>query len=155
MWVCSRKVKAVLLAAFVPFLSLVMLDLCRNSDGNKTSTHYKAIIQFWGHSIANQGKSIIDKNTRKPSNIRLYLLTKLQMLFCNHHPTPYIIMCVFVCMIGCNISSCSPISLIRFLPIEAKGVKDEDTLQSLGIKDGGVLYFKDLGIQLGWSTVSI
>ena len=52
MWVCSRKVKAVLLAAFVPFLSLVMLDLCRNSDGNKTSTHYKAIIQFWGHSIS-------------------------------------------------------------------------------------------------------
>ena len=100
-------------------------------------------------------RATLIKNTCKPSNIRLFLLTKLQMLFCNPHPTPYIIMCVFVCMIGCNISSCSLISPIGFLPLEAKGVNDEDMLQSLGIKDGGVLYFKDLGIQLGWSTVSI
>lgn len=28
---------------------------------------------------------------------------------------------------------------------EAKAVKDEDTLGSLGIKDEGVIYFKDLG----------
>ena len=41
MWVCSRKVEAVFLAAFVS-----MLNPSRNSDRNKTSTHYKAIIQF-------------------------------------------------------------------------------------------------------------
>ena len=28
---------------------------------------------------------------------------------------------------------------------EARGEKDDSTLESLGIKDGGVLYFKDLG----------
>ena len=88
MWVCSRKVEAVLLAAFVSFLSPAMLNPSRNSDRNKTSTHYKAIIQFWRHSIANHDKSIIDKNTCKPSNIRSFLLTKLRMLFCNLHPSP-------------------------------------------------------------------
>ena len=73
MWVCSRKVEAVLLAAFVlyVFLSPAMLNpnTCRNSDRNfmYTSTRYKAIIQFWGLSIANQGKSNIDKNTCEPS----------------------------------------------------------------------------------------
>ena len=72
MWVCSRKVEAVLLAASVSFRSPAMLNPsrnsdknktpCRNSDKNKTSTRYKAIIQFWRLSIANQGKSNIDKN---------------------------------------------------------------------------------------------
>ena len=37
-----------------------------NLDRNKTSTHYKAIIQFWRLSIANQGKSNIDKKMCKP-----------------------------------------------------------------------------------------
>ena len=36
-----------------------------------------------------------------------------------------------------------------------KALKDDDTLAKLGIKDGGVLYFKDLGPQIGWSTVAI
>jgi len=36
---------------------------------------------------------------------------------------------------------------------KAKGLKDDATLESLGVKDGGVLYFKDLGPQIGWSTV--
>ena len=36
-----------------------------------------------------------------------------------------------------------------------KALKDDDTLAKLGIKDGGVLYFKDLGTQIGWSTVAI
>ena len=68
MWVCSRKVEAVLLAASVSFLSPVMLN--PSSNRSKTST-YKAIIQFWRHSIANQGKSNIDKNTCKASNVVL------------------------------------------------------------------------------------
>ena len=41
--------------------------LDRNSDRNNTSTHYKAIIQFWRLFIANQGKSNIDKNMCEPS----------------------------------------------------------------------------------------
>ena len=68
MWTCSRKVEAVLLAAFVLFLSPGTPNLDRNTDGNNTSTHYKAIIQFWWLSIANQGKNNINKNTCKPSS---------------------------------------------------------------------------------------
>ena len=50
--VCSRKVEAVLLAASVSFLSPMLLNPSRNSNRNKTSTCYKAIIQFWRHSIS-------------------------------------------------------------------------------------------------------
>lgn len=41
------------------------------------------------------------------------------------------------------------------LRMEAKGkfVKDEATLESLGITDGSTLYFKDRGLQIGWNTV--
>ena len=53
MWACSRKVEAVLLAAFVLFLSPAMPNLDRNTDRNNTNTRYKAIIQFWRLSIAN------------------------------------------------------------------------------------------------------
>ena len=35
----------------------------------------------------------------------------------------------------------------------SKGLKDGDTLEEIGLKDGGVLYFKDLGMQIGWTTV--
>ena len=66
MWACSSKVGPVLLAASVSFLSPAMLHQSRNCDRNKTSTHYKAIIQFWWLSITNQGKSSIDKNTCIP-----------------------------------------------------------------------------------------
>ena len=45
MWVCSRKVDTVLLAASVSFLSPVMLDTSRNSDRNKSSTCYKAVLE--------------------------------------------------------------------------------------------------------------
>ena len=58
MWVCSCKVEAVLLAAFVSFLSPAMLNPSRNSDRNKTSACYKAII--------------VDKNTCEPLNIVCY-----------------------------------------------------------------------------------
>ena len=67
MWACSIKVEAVLLAASVSFLCPAMLNGSRNSDMNKTSTRYKAIILFWRLSIANQGKTNIDKNTCEPS----------------------------------------------------------------------------------------
>ena len=46
MWACSRKVEAVLLAAFVLFLSPAMPNLDRNTDRNNTSTRYKAIISL-------------------------------------------------------------------------------------------------------------
>jgi len=36
-----------------------------------------------------------------------------------------------------------------------KMLKDEETLESLGLKNGSRLYFKDLGPQVGWTTVWI
>ena len=85
MWACSRKVEAVLLAASVSFLSPAMLNPSRNSDRKKTSTCYKAIIQFWRHSIANQGKSI-----KTHVNLRIFIRfcwQSFRMLFCNLHPS--------------------------------------------------------------------
>lgn len=43
------------------------------------------------------------------------------------------------------------------LRLEARGktLKDDDTLEGLGIRDGGKLYLKDLGPQIGWKTVSL
>ena len=32
-------------------------------------------------------------------------------------------------------------------------MKDDATLESLDVKDGGALFFKDLGPQIGWRTV--
>jgi len=34
-----------------------------------------------------------------------------------------------------------------------KGLKDEETLSSLGLNTGALLYFKDRGRQIGWTTV--
>ena len=81
-WACSSKVEAVLLAASVTFLSPEMLNPSRNSDSNKTSTRYKAIIQFWRLSITHQGESNIDKKllkTRATSKPLKLFLTKLQI----------------------------------------------------------------------------
>ena len=61
MWVCSSKVEAVLLAASVSFLSPVMLNPKRNSKRYKTSSCYKAIIQFWRLFKTNHGENNIDK----------------------------------------------------------------------------------------------
>ncbi|XP_071844587.1 probable very-long-chain enoyl-CoA reductase art-1 [Apostichopus japonicus] len=36
---------------------------------------------------------------------------------------------------------------------KGKSLKDEQTLNSLGLRSGSKLYFKDLGPQVGWSTV--
>lgn len=33
-------------------------------------------------------------------------------------------------------------------------MKDEDLLKNLGLTKGGKIYFKDLGPQVGWTTVS-
>ena len=38
--------------------------------------------------------------------------------------------------------------------IEDKALDDKDTLEKHGIKDGDRLYFKDLGPQVGYRTVS-
>ena len=66
-----------LLAAFVLFLSPAMLNLDRNSNRNNTSTRYKAIIKFWRLSIANQGKSNIDKNMCETSSLCSFLASKV------------------------------------------------------------------------------
>ena len=34
-----------------------------------------------------------------------------------------------------------------------KGLKDESTLKDLNVNSGAMLYFKDRGTQIGWSTV--
>ena len=41
------------------------------------------------------------------------------------------------------------------LRLEAKGkfVKDEQVLGDLGVRNHGILYFKDRGPQIGWTTV--
>ena len=67
-----------------------MLNPSRNSDRNKTSTYYEAIIQFWRHYIAKQGKSNIDNNTCEPSKVRSFLPTKLRRLFFYLRPSPTI-----------------------------------------------------------------
>jgi len=36
---------------------------------------------------------------------------------------------------------------------KGKGLKDEQTLKDLGLNSGAMLYFKDRGLQIGWSTV--
>lgn len=41
---------------------------------------------------------------------------------------------------------------VRLEP-RGKTLKDSDTLKSLGLKNGSKLYIKDLGPQIGWSTV--
>lgn len=45
-------------------------------------------------------------------------------------------------------------SVVLFLS-EAKSLKDDATLESLGVENGGALYFKDLGPQIGWKTVCL
>ena len=94
LWVCPRKVEAELLAVSAQIFIQAMLNPSRNSYRNKTSTYYKAIIQFWRHYIAKQGKSNIDNNTCEPSKVRSFLLTKLRRLFFYLRPSPNIYVCV-------------------------------------------------------------
>lgn len=37
--------------------------------------------------------------------------------------------------------------------VRGKSLKDSDTAESLGLRNGSKLYFRDLGPQIGWSTV--
>ena len=37
---------------------------------------------------------------------------------------------------------------------EGKSLKDDQQLNDIGLGKGGKLYFKDLGPQVGWTTVS-
>lgn len=39
------------------------------------------------------------------------------------------------------------------LEARGKSLKDTDTLGALGVKTGGKLFVKDLGPQIGWTTV--
>lgn len=41
---------------------------------------------------------------------------------------------------------------LRLQP-KGKALKDEDSLKSLGLNTGAMLYFKDRGLQIGWTTV--
>ena len=78
-WACSSKVEAVLLATSVSFLSPAMLNPSRNSDRNKTSICYKAIIQLF---IAYQSENNINKRLLKtPSKLTKLFWTKLQIWY--------------------------------------------------------------------------
>lgn len=44
--------------------------------------------------------------------------------------------------------------VVSFCSTEAKSLKDSETLASLGFTKKSKLYFKDLGPQVGWTTVS-
>jgi len=37
---------------------------------------------------------------------------------------------------------------------DGKSLKDDETLTSVGLSKAGKLYFRDLGPQVGWTTVS-
>ena len=47
--------------------------------------------------------------------------------------------------LSCTCTECFVCIIFHFLSKEGKSLKDEDKLASLDIKDGGRLYFKDLG----------
>jgi len=54
-----------------------------------------------------------------------------------------------------HISKKGPYPGRQLLRLEPKGpaLKEDDTLASTGFKSGGKVYLKDLGPQIGWSTV--
>ena len=54
------------------------------------------------------------------------------------------VICLDVLFVCQNSSQCSG----------GKAVKDSETLASLGLSSGDKLYFRDLGPQVGWTTVS-
>lgn len=39
------------------------------------------------------------------------------------------------------------------MDVKGKMLKDSDTIESLNLRNGSKLYIKDLGPQIGWSTV--
>ena len=43
---------------------------------------------------------------------------------------------------------------IMFLHLGGRVLKDDETLQSIGITNGGQLFYKDLGPQIAWKTVN-
>ena len=44
---------------------------------------------------------------------------------------------------------------VSFVYAGGKSLKDDESLASLGLSKGGKLYFRDLGPQVGWTTVSL
>ena len=77
MWAWSRNVEAVLLATLVLFLSPAMPNL--DIETATGTTLVLVIKQFRRLSIANQGKSNIDKNTCKPSLIFADLMSSSRL----------------------------------------------------------------------------
>ena len=52
---------------------------------------------------------------------------------------------------GSESQHCSTVQCVQC--IVCLCTRDEDTLQALGLNTGAMLYFKDRGIQIGWTTV--
>lgn len=48
----------------------------------------------------------------------------------------------------------TPVNIVMLLTTEDKALRDDATLGSLGVKEGTILYFKDLGPQISWRMVS-
>ena len=71
-WICSSKVKAMLLAASVSFLSPEILNLNRNSNRNKTNTCYKAIIP----ALVNRLYYVLTSQVELPTQHILYYMIK-------------------------------------------------------------------------------
>lgn len=44
---------------------------------------------------------------------------------------------------------------MSFVNAGGKSLKDSESLASVGLSKGGKLYFRDLGPQVGWTTVSL
>ena len=59
------------------------------------------------------------------------------------------------CNEGVQSVVCCLVYMHVLLTTEDKALKDEATLGSLGVKEGTVLYFKDLGPQISWRTVRL
>ncbi len=49
---------------------------------------------------------------------------------------------------GFNAACLPSVSVTLFVCVEAKALKDEATLESAGVVEGSVLYFKDLGMSI-------
>ncbi|PIK43049.1 putative very-long-chain enoyl-CoA reductase [Apostichopus japonicus] len=88
---------------------------------------------------------LYERNHGKPTYLTVYGVIVLRHPSINHCVDDYVI-------VYCT--SVQHYRIHRTEPSsEGKSLKDEQTLNSLGLRSGSKLYFKDLGPQVGWSTV--